>query len=127
MIFRYLQVGVVNTLLTLLIIALLTNFFNVNYNISYFIGYVLGFINSFVLNKHYTFKSSNKWIKEFSPFMFIFIISYILSHIILTFLVSTIEVNVNIAIIFSMGTYTIISYFMNKKLFLSKKNWSNNV
>lgn len=120
MIIKYLKVGVINTLLTLLIIFILVNYVKLNYNNSYFIGYIFGLINSFILNKSYTFKSKNCWKNEIFPFIGIFILSYVISHSVLFIMVEYFVIEQNIAIIFSMAIYTIIGFYLNKKLFLKE-------
>ena len=77
----------------------------------------MGLINSFVLNKYYTFKSTNSWKKEILPFIVVFLISYSISHIFLIYLVEKLIINENIAILFSMIAYTIIGFILNKKVF----------
>ena len=42
MIIKYLKVGLLNTLLTLIIIFIAINILSINYNFSYFIGYAIG-------------------------------------------------------------------------------------
>jgi putative flippase GtrA len=120
MIFKYLNVGILNSIVGFLIIIACIKFFNINYHLSYFIGYAIGLIISFILNKRYTFKNKSKWHSLVLPFIVIFIFSYLISHFILIFLVEKTQLNINIAILISMVLYTAISYLMNKKLFLNK-------
>jgi putative flippase GtrA len=120
MITKYIQVGILNTFITLVIIFICTNILNINYEISYFIGFIIGFINSFILNKNYTFKSKNNWKKEIIPFFIVFILSYIISHLSLIYLVQSIQIDKNIAIIVSMLIYTIIGFILNKTMTFKK-------
>lgn len=120
MIIKYLKVGVLNTLLTLIIIFICVNILKINYNMSYFIGYAIGLINSFILNKYYTFESKNQWNKELMLFIMVFFIAYSISNIILIGLIEILYINKNISIVLSMIVYTIIGYILNKKMFRKK-------
>ena len=57
---RYLIVGVMNTLVTLVVIYLCKSQWGVNQWVSNGIGYVAGLINSFVWNKLWVFNSRVK-------------------------------------------------------------------
>jgi len=117
MLIKYLQVGIINTILTAIVIFIFNNS-GINYNISYFIGYVVGFINSFILNKKYTFKSNKYWKKEIIPFLIVFLVSYSISHLYLYIFVEKFYFDKFFAIILSMSIYTITGYILNKKVFL---------
>lgn len=57
---RYLLVGVLNTLVTLVVIFILKAGYGVNQWVSNAIGYVAGLINSFIWNKLWVFHSHDK-------------------------------------------------------------------
>ncbi len=120
MIFKYINVGILNSIVGFLVIITCINFLNIHYQFSYFVGYSVGLIISFVLNKRYTFSNKDKWYNLFLPFIIIFIFSYLISHLILIFFVEKINLNINIAILISMTFYTLISYILNKRLFVKK-------
>lgn len=120
MIFKYLSVGILNSIVGFLLIIIFINFLNINYHFSYFIGYGIGLIISFILNKRFTFNNKSKWYILLFPFIIIFIFSYLISHSILIFLVERIHVNINISIMISMFFYTIVSYILNKRLFVKE-------
>lgn len=65
---RYGMVGVMNTLLTLVVIYVLKSFLGVNLWVSNAVGYVAGFVNSFLWNKLWVFKSQRHFLRE--SFMF---------------------------------------------------------
>ena len=117
MIVKYLQVGVINTLLTLSIIYVGINVLSIKYNMAYFVGYFIGLINSFVLNKYYTFKSTNKCGGEFFHFVLVFFLSYLLSHLTLVGLIEKLHMNENLSVVISMVIYTVIGYILNKNIF----------
>lgn len=75
---RYIVVGAMNTLLTLILIFIAKNFFGINEWVSNAIGYVGGFINSFVWNKLWVFRSSNGVWGETVRFVAGFLICYAL-------------------------------------------------
>ena len=117
---KYLKVGVVNSLLGLFVILICLNFLKLNYNVSYLLGYVVGLINSFILNKSYTFNNTMKWNKVILPFFILFIVSYVISHIVLLLLIEVLYLEKNTAIVISMIIYTLIGFILNKKLFQNK-------
>lgn len=74
---RYLMVGVINTLVTLIVIYVCKSFLGVNPWVSNAIGYVAGLINSFIWNRNWVFHSKDsKWYKEGLRFLIGFLICY---------------------------------------------------
>ena len=118
MIVKYLTVGVLNTLVTLLTIFTCTYIFEIDYYLSYFIGYIVGIINSFIFNKFYTFSSNSPWVNEFTQFILRLIISYVVSHVSLIVLIDVVLINKDIAVIVSMVIYTAMSFILLKNIFL---------
>lgn len=57
---RYIMVGVMNTLITLVVIFLCKSVIGVNQWVSNAIGYVAGMVNSFLWNKVWVFKSRSR-------------------------------------------------------------------
>ncbi|WP_157351565.1 GtrA family protein [Aliarcobacter butzleri] len=120
MIYRYLIVGIINTLISFVLIVVFYKWLNFSYNLAYLFGYLIAYLNSFVMNKVFTFKSKNYWKKEFIGFTLVFFISYIVSYLILYILVEILSLEKFLGIIFSMIIYTIVSYILNKKIFKIK-------
>ena len=56
---RFGIVGIINTLITLIVIYFLQEILHVKYTISNFIGYIAGVVNSFFWNKLWVFKKLN--------------------------------------------------------------------
>lgn len=83
---RYALVGVMNTLLTLLVIYVLKSLLNVNPWISNACGYVAGFVNSFVWNKLWVFRSHNRVWRESIMFGIGFLLCYGLQFVVTWFL-----------------------------------------
>jgi putative flippase GtrA len=86
-IFKYGVVGILNTLLTAVVIALMMHFvFLVKGNqgtsaiavsVSNITGYLTGYVNSFIWNRRWTFHSRNNWKVEFLKFSGVFLLCYI--------------------------------------------------
>ncbi|MDR3062126.1 MAG: GtrA family protein [Dysgonamonadaceae bacterium] len=84
--FKYGIVGIMNTLLTAIVIwAILRFCFNVvseekatsmQMTVSNFVGYAVGLINSFIFNRNWTFKSKSSWKTGFLKFVLGFGICY---------------------------------------------------
>jgi|GEM_PF-4047944 len=121
MIYRYLVVGVINTLISFIMIVIFYKWLEFSYNLAYSFGYIIAYCNSFIMNKIFTFKSTDCWKKEFIGFTLVFIISYSISYLILYFVVEIIQVEEFFGIIFSMIIYTILSFLLNKKVFNMEK------
>lgn len=75
---RYATVGVMNTLLTLVVIFICKDFFHINIWVSNALGYIAGFINSFVWNKLWVFHSGGRVMREVVRFVGGFLICYAL-------------------------------------------------
>lgn len=74
---RYLVTGVINTLVTLLVIYICKSMIGINPWVSNAIGYVAGVINSFIWNKLWVFHSSSHgWKGEGMRFLIGFILCY---------------------------------------------------
>lgn len=120
MIYKYIGIGIINTVISFLIILLFFKFFGFKYGIAYFMGYAIALINSFFMNKRYTFQSNGHWKKEFKFFILVFIIAYSISHVFLYLMVEWLNIEVVISIIVSMMIYTFVGYFLNKKIVFSE-------
>lgn len=87
-IIKYGLVGVLNTLLTAIVIWIILFLFSDQNNnkqasaavmvIANVSGYAVGVINSFILNRNWTFKSNSDWKGSFIRFFISFLICYIL-------------------------------------------------
>lgn len=114
-IIKYGLVGVVNTLITAIIIFVFMNVFGISYKISNAFGYVAGFLNSFILNKFWTFKGNQtKTLFQFVRFAIVFAICYLLQLGLVVLLVEKLNVSENISQLIGMVFYTIIGFVFNK-------------
>lgn len=73
---RYAVVGVINTLVTLVVIFVCKTLFAINPLLSNAIGYVAGLINSFIWNKRWVFHSSGGYVSEAVRFGVGFVLCY---------------------------------------------------
>ncbi len=118
---KYGLVGVLNTLVTGVVIFTLMNAFSVSLRIANIIGYVVGFINSFVLNRSWTFKGHKaSTITQFLRFAGVFAVCFLLQHGLVILLAEKLLIDKNISTLIGMIFYTGISYVLNK-LFTFKK------
>lgn len=100
---KYGIVGVINTLVTLVVIWLIMRYvFGIENEIkattlesstSNVIGYIAGLLNSFFLNRSWTFKSKKNWKPEFVKFILGFFICYIPQLILLNVLNTYIKID----------------------------------
>ena len=125
--YRFLVVGVINTLIGLSIIYTLLYFTNLSELIANIIGYSFCIIISFMLNKFWTFnvkknknKSQDNKIKKKEIFQFIIIYSaaFILNIMTLNILTNEFYLNIYISQVVGMLLYTAIVYTGTKKIFI---------
>jgi putative flippase GtrA len=79
-------VGVVNTLLTLFVIWMMTEWGGFQAVISNMTGYAIGLICSYIFNKTWTFESTVGWRKSAIRFFMVFAICYVIQLIVLLIL-----------------------------------------
>lgn len=112
----FLLVGVVNTLLSAVLMFLLED---IGYWLSTSIAYIAGAVVSFFLNRYVTFKSEEDFLKSAVKFAInvavCYIIAYSLAQPIAGFILRYTPISMiwqeRIIKIFGMGLYTIINYF----------------
>ena len=76
-------VGFGNTLLTLCVIWMMTEWGGFSSVLSNFTGYAIGLISSYIFNRQWTFKSSVGWKKSAIRFFLVFAICYIVQLLVL--------------------------------------------
>lgn len=131
---RYGCVGVINTVLTLVVILVCKDLLCINEWVSNAVGYIVGFINSFVWNKLWVFKSRNGMAREMAAFCMGFIICYCIQFIV-TWVLSEytwlkdsvfdfrgfVLSGYGIATLIGMVVYTIANFVYNKVITFSQK------
>lgn len=121
--FRFLLVGVVNTIVGLSSIFILLNVFMLNYWPSTFVGNTIGATVSFFLNRRFTFNSSVSIHKGAPAFIMVIIICYFGSYSISqwcasqfdeSFFTHTLLTKQNLAVLFGTCLYTVSNYLGQK-------------
>ncbi len=78
---KFLMVGAINTLLTMMIIFMLMSIFGKGYWLSTFFGNAAGMVSSFVLNRKFTFRSNVSFWKGGAAFLASAYLCYFLSYL----------------------------------------------
>ncbi|MDY4210358.1 MAG: GtrA family protein [Treponema sp.] len=126
--FKFLAVGIVNTILGAGVMFLLYNVFEVSYWISSACNYIVGGIVSFFLNKSFTFKNHKKSLKQVVLFIITLAVCYFVAYIaakkIIYFIFSTSpeKIKGNIALICGMCIYTGLNYIGQRLIVFSEEN-----
>lgn len=107
--YKYLIVGVINTIIGYGIIFSLM-YFGSSPEISNLAGYAVGICISYVLNKLYTFKSKVHPKKEFPKFAASLLLAYGLNFLTLIFCVRVIHINAYVSQIISGAVYTLSGF-----------------
>ena len=129
--FKFLLVGVVNTIIGAGVMFLLYNAAHCSYWFSSAMNYVVGGIVSFFLNKYFTFENKTKSFKQVLYFIITLIICYLIAYVGAKYLIYWIFQNLNdtikdnIAMIIGMCLYTGINYFVQKLIVFKKKDEEN--
>ena len=116
---RFSLVGIANTLIDFLIFTLFHELIGLNFIGSQILGYSFGVANSFVLNKKWTFSTTNsnkKTRQELFQFITVNLISLIITLITMNFLVKSLSFNVYVSKI----VVTFVAQITN---FLAYKLW----
>lgn len=124
---RYAIVGVINTLLTLIVIFICKGVLHINPWVSNAAGYVAGFINSFILNKTWVFRSDKKVAGEAIKFCVGFLLCYGLQLLVTWLLTDHTAIGdivwnlpgftlsgYALATLLGMGFYTIANFVFNR-------------
>jgi putative flippase GtrA len=109
----FVGVGLINTGLTYLIYLLLTLVFS--YQVAYAITFFIGIALSFFLNAQYVFKTQ-KSLKKYVLFSFVYIIQYLLSRYTLDFVVEFIGISYLIAPLIVTIALLPVTYLLTKKI-----------
>jgi putative flippase GtrA len=109
---KYAIVGVMNTLLTLVVIFVCKSVFGINAYVSNAIGYLVGVINSFVWNRNWVFKSNGRFSRQAVHFIVGFLICYAIQFAVVwglnQFTLKDIEVNIVVMTLSGYGIATLI-------------------
>ena len=120
-IIRYGLVGLVNTGVALGTIFLLQNGFGWDYRIANIIGYCLGIITSFILNRAWTFKSTEARIsRQILLFLGVVVACWGLQFLALIVMVEALGISKELAQLLSMVVYTGLNYPGNRFIVFKK-------
>lgn len=128
--FKFLFVGVLNTIFGASIMFLLYNVFKCSYWFSSCCNYIFGGILSFFLNKFFTFKNRQKSFKQIIFFIISIFICYFIAYIgarrLIYFCLKSQNQKIldNVAMFFGMCIYTALNYIAQK--FIIFKGAKNN-
>lgn len=112
--FRFLAVGVFNTLLGYSVIFTCMYFAEMSPEISNVAGYAVGLVASYVLNRKYTFNSTQKRRSEILRFLGVFIFAYGANFSILVILIHKMGIHVGVSQVLAGLVYVVASFVMNK-------------
>lgn len=122
---KFILVGVVNTIFGTAVMFGFYNLLHCNYWVSSMANYVLGSILSFILNKYFTFKNDKKSFKQILVFIIhiaiCYFVAYGLAKPMVAYILSTASKSVqeNLAMLVGMGLFVILNY-IGQRLFVFK-------
>lgn len=112
--FRFLTVGVFNTVLGYCVIFACMYLAKMSPEVSNVAGYAVGLIASYVLNRKYTFNSKQNRHNEIIRFLAVFVVAYASNYAVLILLIHRLGVHEGVSQILAGLIYVITSYVMNK-------------
>ena len=124
---KFLLVGVVNTVFGTAIMFSMYNFLGCNYYLSSFCNYFFGSILSYFLNKYFTFQYETKNIQVIIRFIinivFCYIVAYGIARPIVTYILATSSQKLkdNLAMLVGTGLFTICNYFGQRAFVFKNK------
>ena len=123
--FRFLIVGIINTIVGTSIMFIAYNFLHISYWGSTFLNYFIGSIVSYFLNKYYTFKQTNKSLREVILFIANIAVCYFIAYFVAIRIVELILSDYsqtfisNISMGVGMCLFVILNY-IGQRLFVFK-------
>ena len=120
-VFRYLVVGLLNSILTLTVIYLAKwsiSLGDINANM---LGYRLGLIFSLFVNKHWTFSYDGSIQSIILKFLLVFAIAYLVNLMVVLVSINYLKFNSYISHALGIPPYTVIGYLGNR-FFVFRKN-----
>ncbi|MFB7142404.1 GtrA family protein [Gottfriedia sp. NPDC056225] len=134
--FRFIAVGVLNTIVGLSAIYLLLHLLGLSYWWSTFLGNTIGACVSYLLNRKFTFKSQSSVSKSVPLFIIVILASYFIAYNlgakIIDFSLSNTDfisdkMKTDLAVLISTGLYTIVNYFGQKLFVFHNKRENENL
>ncbi|HYD80936.1 MAG TPA: GtrA family protein [Paucimonas sp.] len=112
--FRYILVGVMNSAVGYSVIFGCMYLAGLSPEASNIVGYAVALVVSYLLNRHYTFNSTQKRRSEITRFLAVFAVAYGLNFLALLALVYRLGVHEGASQIIAGVVYVAFSYLMNK-------------
>jgi len=106
--------GVIGMLVNLAITIILTEVFLVWYRISYAIGLAVNLIFNFVYNRHITFKKKTKMKRRFVKFVIVSLSTILLNYISVIIVTEYLGISYILSIVMVVFLIAIINYLLNK-------------
>jgi putative flippase GtrA len=107
---RFAAVGVVNTLIGLAAIYAGLAWLGMGDAAANFFGYCIGWLTSFVLNRAFTFRHRGNIGSSLLRFILVSALAYAANLCVLLFVHRSLDVDVYVAQLFGVGTYTLIAF-----------------
>lgn len=114
--FKFAIVGIVNTIISLSVLFVFTEYFHIYYILSAIFAFIVAVTNSFILNKIWTFKESGKGntAEKYLKFFTISIIAFLVNLSILYVLTEFFKIYYLISQIIGTGVSLWINFLGNK-------------
>ena len=118
--FKFLTVGVINTLLSIFVIFSLKYFVQASDTVANMVGYLVGLTCSFILNRKWTFNHSGLLLPTLLKFSLIFLIAYTVNLILVLWFIK-LGVNAYFAHLLGIPIYTTI-FYLGARFYAFKTN-----
>ncbi|WP_407673296.1 GtrA family protein [Ochrobactrum chromiisoli] len=118
---KYGLVGIVNTIITFVAVAILSAF-GLDPYLSNAIGFAAGLLNSYFLNKTFTFKGAPHGSVEAIKFLSAFLIAYMINIGVLHFLLKLATENIILCQLIAMSTYNIAFFVLMKSWVFAREH-----
>ncbi|EEH63807.1 GtrA-like protein [Gleimia coleocanis DSM 15436] len=118
--FRFILVGIVNTLVGTSVMFLLFNLTSAGYWVSSVMNYIVGSIVSYFLNKYFTFQDSSRSFLQVFRFALTIAVAYLVAYGLAKQLVLWVlagfneQVQGNIAMLIGMYVFVVLNYLMQR-------------
>jgi putative flippase GtrA len=113
-IFRFLTVGVLNTLLGLLVIYAAKYFADMGDALANLVGYVVGIVFSYALNSRWTFRYSGPELPVALKYVLVVLTAYCANLITVLALIHVLGVNSYFAQATGIPAYTVVAYLLSR-------------
>jgi len=117
---KYIASGLLSAAAEYSLLIILTEYAGLWYLISNSIGYITGFWLSFLLNRFWSFKSRENFLKQLMLYSILFVINFILTNALMYLLTSYFGILYMVSKIFVMGAVVMWNFIIFKKIIYRK-------